>query len=332
MEGYKRDITVELSTIYNSFCFNYYIHSSSAMQTFISKPVDEPDLRNPHKTTLADFQAAIRFDDERFQKMKVNVFTADYQLHYDTDLNVQKRLQNLAKKYLDINMLLEDQYPSGQWQRLMQEVGSLLCTQLHANIQIFTQATAIEPLFTTMFEGAWPVSAYLNRYLHSRLSNSGRSAKRKHGRQSGRAIHEHAAKRSVRLARLADTSASDDDLAPANPFRHSSHVHLPPTALENENTSPVSSESASDEENTRPHLPSPAVSSPDPSAPVRHFLLRVGRDLEVLLPVFVKKGIKDEATLSAFKVMPNEDRRAFLMSMRELDDFQVFRLQAPVEN
>ena len=82
-------------------------------------------------------------------------------------------------------------------------------------------------------------------------------------------------------------------------------------------------------ENATCQLPSAeTTSSLDPSAPVKEFLCHLGDDLGALLPVFVKKGIKDSATLSEFRKMKDDARAKFLTSWKELDDFQHFRLVA----
>jgi hypothetical protein len=44
------------------------------------------------------------------------------------------------------------------------------CTVLQTAIKISTQASDMQPLLATMFEGAWPVSVYLDRYLQHRLA------------------------------------------------------------------------------------------------------------------------------------------------------------------
>jgi hypothetical protein len=99
-------------------------------------------------------------------------------------------------------------------------------------------------------------------------------------------------------------------------------------AFDNEKAPSVPPELTSNEGNVlRQQSSRVAASSSDPSAPVREFLHHLGGDFEALLPVFVKKGIKDGATLSEFRRMKSENGMAFLMTLKELDDFQLFRLQ-----
>lgn len=116
-------------------------------------------------------------------------------------------------------------------------------------------------------------------------------------------------------------------LAPSIPSQYPACISPGPMPSDQEKTSPASAKSMAD---ILLQMRSPVVASHDTSAPVREFLCRLGDDLAPLLPVFVKKGIKDGVTLSEFKKLSSEHRAAFLM--KELDEFQLFRLQVALTN
>jgi hypothetical protein len=132
---------------------------------------------------------------------------------------------------------------------------------------------------------------------------------------------------------LAETGVSPHVSSPTISSRHLARVPFAPMSSNHAygKGSLVLSESITqrNKENATGQLPSAeTTSSLDPSAPVKEFLCHLGDDLGALLPVFVKKGIKDSATLSEFRKMKDDARAKFLTSWKELDDFQHFRLVA----
>lgn len=220
----------------------------------------------------------------------------------DEDFERMKHeLRRLAKQYLDIDLPFDKQ-SHDQWQLLVQEA----CTT--------------EPLSTVKFENSWPVSVYLDRYLSNRLckkTRQGLLARSVPPRAPSSRVESGHQKSSQRVCPAETTTlppASAADLPP----NYSSVQHLP-IAVD------ASSESMS--VNDKENVPQPATSVSDPSVPVREFLRHLGQDFEILLPIFVNKGVKDGETLSVFKRMSGECKAVLLMTWRELDDFQLVRLQ-----
>jgi len=119
------------------------------------------------------------------------------------------------------------------------------------------------------------------------------------------------------------------DLAPDVLSNYSSGVQPAPTVAGNNERAPSTQfELMNDKENipSQPTSTSAASLPADPSAPVREFLRHLGHDLESLLPIFVKNGIKDDTTLSEFKKMSGERKAMVLMGLEGLNYFQFVRL------
>lgn len=81
---------------------------------------------------------------------------------------MQRLLQKLAHKYLDISLIYAEQCEIQK--HLVQSLVGSISPKLCAILKIKNQAIQEVPLLATRFEEAWPVKAYLTRYLRKKVS------------------------------------------------------------------------------------------------------------------------------------------------------------------
>ncbi|KZP12601.1 hypothetical protein FIBSPDRAFT_936849 [Athelia psychrophila] len=184
------------------------------------------------------------------------------------------------------------------------------------------------PLLATQFEEAWPIKAYLTRYLRKKVSDTDTEnlhraraeewgSKDRNVQKSG---YQHGGSE-----RWGDQAENDLDLA-------SLRGDSPSQAWDRDNQSQFSSTIVGQNDSLKPlpspprrRMPNPPVAGPSRSAPVQDFLRSLQPSMEHYLPLFLSWGIQDEAALLSLKQWSSEEQDSFFAE--KFSRFQIYAIK-----
>ena len=139
-------------------------HALGTDQIFIPRPTNEDELRNIAKTTLEHLREAMKFETRPFASLKVR-----WSLPLRTVCMTYIRSECPTMPCFEVlghgfSALTTDTRTMG----CIQSRGIQIACPIEHPLKDL-QASRLEPLLSSQYEGAWPLSVYTDRYLERRI-------------------------------------------------------------------------------------------------------------------------------------------------------------------